>query len=299
MAKKFNIETGKFEDAGKQQCATVADILNKLVLEIADRKDGEPGQKGDPGPKGERGPKGDKGDSGPAGATGPDGIGITAINQPITGKMEVQLTNGESYFINLPKGADGKEIELQSTATHIQWRYKDGQWMNLAQLPKSVISGGGGGRWRLTDLANKLSAGSNITLTTDKANDVVIIASSGDGATTSLVAVFDGGGSTVPSGSTVYLVCPFAATIVAYTILVDTGTCTIKTWKKAAGTAIPTISDSISTSGVSISSGTAVRGTVLTDFTTTSITANDILAFNVSAVSGATKITFQLEATKA
>lgn len=107
-------------------------------------------------------------------------------------------------------------------------------------------------------------------------------------------ATFDGGGSVVVSGTTLTLTCPFNAVITGYAIMVDTGTCTITTWKVAAGTAIPTVANSISTSGVSISTGTAVQSATVTDFTTTTVTANDIFGFHVNAVSGATKITFQL-----
>lgn len=112
-----------------------------------------------------------------------------------------------------------------------------------------------------------------------------------------LVGIFDGAGSAVASGSKFYIACPYAGTISAYSIIVDTGTCTVTTWKKAAGTAIPTVADTISTSGVAISSGTVVRSTTVTDFTSTTVTANDILAFNISAVSAATKIIFELEIT--
>lgn len=115
---------------------------------------------------------------------------------------------------------------------------------------------------------------------------------------TGVLGIFDGGGSAVANGSTIYLGCPYAGSITAYTIMVDTGTCTIKTWKVASGTAIPTVSNSISTSGVAISSGTAIRSTTLSDFTTTTVAANDLIAFNITAISGATKITFLLEVTK-
>ena len=42
-----------------------------------------------------------------------------------------------------PQGDDGREVELQTTATHVQWRYVgDLTWLDLT--PLSVISGGGG-----------------------------------------------------------------------------------------------------------------------------------------------------------
>jgi hypothetical protein len=94
-----------------------------------------------------------------------------------------------------------------------------------------------------------------------------------------------------------YITFPVAGTISAWSISVDTGTATITTWKVAAGTAVPTVSNSISTAGVAISSGTSVRSTTVTDFTSTTVTAADIFAFNISAVSGATQITFLLEIT--
>jgi hypothetical protein len=78
---------------------------------------------------------------------------------------------------------------------------------------------------------------------------------------------------------------------------VDTGTATVKVWKKATGTAVPTVSDNINTSGVAISTGTYVHSNTVSDFTTTTVAAGDIFAFNVSAVSGATELTFQLEIT--
>jgi hypothetical protein len=111
----------------------------------------------------------------------------------------------------------------------------------------------------------------------------------------SFSATFDGGGTALAAGQTAYVTLPFACTISAYNILVDTGTATIKTWRKATGTAIPTSSDSISTSGVSISSGTAIHSTTVSDWTDTTLDANDILGINLFAVSGATVLNFVAE----
>lgn len=111
-------------------------------------------------------------------------------------------------------------------------------------------------------------------------------------------AAFDGGGTAINNGSTFYLACPYAGAITAYTILADTGTCTIATWKIAAGTVIPTVANSISTAGVSLSSGTALHSTNVSDFNTTTVAANDIFGFNITAISAATKITFILEITR-
>ncbi len=94
-----------------------------------------------------------------------------------------------------------------------------------------------------------------------------------------------------------YTVFPVAGTITAWAIGVDAGTATVKVWKKATGTATPTASDNINTSGVAISSNTFIRSTDVTDFTTTAVAANDIFGFNLTAVSGVAKIMFELEIT--
>lgn len=106
------------------------------------------------------------------------------------------------------------------------------------------------------------------------------------------------GGSALTTGKIKgYFTVPYSGTITAWSIGVDAGTATMTTWKVATGTATPTVANSISTSGVSISTGTYVRSTTTSDFTTTTVSANDIFAFNISAVSTATELTFQLEIT--
>lgn len=106
---------------------------------------------------------------------------------------------------------------------------------------------------------------------------------------------FDGGGTALPSGITKYLTVPFACTIEGWNIAVDTGTATIATWKTATGNGVPTASNSVSISGVSISSGTAVHSSNTSDFTTTAISADDVLGFNLAQVSAATQVNFVLE----
>ena len=109
-------------------------------------------------------------------------------------------------------------------------------------------------------------------------------------------ATFDGGGAALVAGKTVYMTIPYAATITAWNITVDTGTCTIDIWKIASGTAIPTIANTITASALpAISSGTAIHSTTLTSWTT-SIMANDIVGINLKIVSGATFVNIVIEA---
>lgn len=74
----------------------------------------------------------------------------------ITGLAAVATSGSYQDLINQPiftRGYDGREIELQTSATHIQWRYfGDTAWNNLAPLPvdgaagvdgKTILSGSG------------------------------------------------------------------------------------------------------------------------------------------------------------
>jgi hypothetical protein len=130
---------------------------------------------------------------------------------------------------------------------------------------------------------------------TQKINADGTVACAGPTVTHAIGYTFDGGGSPLTSGVTKYLTVPFACTISAWNIVVDTGTATIRVWEAATGTTIPTASNSISTSGVSIGTGTAISSTATGDFTTTAVSANDILGFNLYAVSSASYVNFILE----
>ncbi len=87
----------------------------------------------------------------------------------------------------------------------------------------------------------------------------------------------------------------YPGTITGFIISADQGTCTLKVWKKATGTAIPTIADVINTIGVSLATGTHIDSTTVTDFTTTTVSIGDQFMAQITAVSGgATDITFQI-----
>lgn len=78
-------------------------------------------------------------------------------------------------------------------------------------------------------------------------------------------------------------------TLTAYSISATgaTGTITVKIWRKAYSTAIPTSANSINTSGVSLTTGTSVYSTTLTDFTDTTFAAQDQFRCAITAVDGA------------
>lgn len=81
---------------------------------------------------------------------------------------------------------------------------------------------------------------------------------------------------------------PAACTISGWKIgLSPSGTATLKFWRIADGTANPTASNSISTSGNSLSSGAVTPwSTNVSDFTSTALVAHDIVAATITALSG-------------
>lgn len=86
-----------------------------------------------------------------------------------------------------------------------------------------------------------------------------------------------------------YFTFAYAGTIQGWSISVgatDSGTVTIKFWKVAGGTSVPTSANSINTSGIQLTTGNHVRSTTVTDFTTTAVTAGDVLAVEITAVTG-------------
>jgi len=95
------------------------------------------------------------------------------------------------------------------------------------------------------------------------------------------------GGAALTTGGIQYFNMPQSCTVGGYEITADAGTATVKFWKIAAGTAIPTAANVINTSGVALASGTHIKSTTVTDFTTTTVTADDIGAVTLTAVSGA------------
>ncbi len=106
------------------------------------------------------------------------------------------------------------------------------------------------------------------------------------------------GGSALSVGVMGYLTVPFACTITGWSIQVDAGTDTVDVWKIAAGTAIPTVSNTITASALpAISTGTVLQSTTLTGWTTT-VTANDIIGVNLKTTATTGYISFQLGCTQ-
>lgn len=111
----------------------------------------------------------------------------------------------------------------------------------------------------------------------------------------SVVWVIDGGGSAITTGVKGYIEVPFSGTILQATALADqTGSIVVDVWKDSYANYPPTNADSITASApITISAGTKSQNDTLTGWTT-SITAGDILGFNVDSVSTITLLTITI-----
>lgn len=107
--------------------------------------------------------------------------------------------------------------------------------------------------------------------------------------------VIDGNGAPFSTGVKAYLQIPFNATITSVTLLAgQTGSVVVDIWKDTYANFPPTVADSIcSAAKPTITSGDKYTDSTLTGWTTT-INANDILAFNIDSVTNLIKLTVSL-----
>lgn len=130
--------------------------INLIAVKDLKGEVGQRGAQGEEGKKGDTGEVGPKGEVGETGAVGPQGLqgiqGDRGMPGPkgddgIAGPRGLEGADGKPGAAGKDgkNGTDGREVELNKTDTHIQWRYK-GQslWKNLILL--SEIQGPQGER---------------------------------------------------------------------------------------------------------------------------------------------------------
>lgn len=107
----------------------------------------------------------------------------------------------------------------------------------------------------------------------------------------------DTAGAALTAGSVGYFTVPYACTISAWNINVDAGTATFDIWKIATGSAIPTVSNSITASAQpAIASGTSIHSTTMTGWGSgVNVSANDIFGIQLKTVATAKFASLQVE----
>ncbi len=111
-------------------------------------------------------------------------------------------------------------------------------------------------------------------------------------------------GPVPPTGQYGSIIIPFNGTITGWDITAygTSPTCTFDVWKVASGTVLPTVANSIINTGSggaypALATGNVIRSTNVAHWTTT-VSAGDVIIFNLNAVSVAPFITLQIELTR-
>jgi len=117
----------------------------------------------------------------------------------------------------------------------------------------------------------------------------------GEGLLSSLVVLFDGGGSAITTGVKSFIQMPFACTITKAVLLADqSGSIVIDIWNDTYANHPPTDADSITASAPpTLSTAVKSSDSTLTGWTT-AIAVDDILAFNVDSATTVTLVTLIL-----
>ena len=149
---------------------------------------------------------------------------------------------------------------------------------------------------------DNLQLGTGVVTTTEIADGTIAdgdINANADVRISAIEVIIDGGGSAITTGVKADIEVPFNCTILQATALADqTGSIQVDIWKDTYANFPPDDADSITgTSPVSISSSNKSQDSTLSGWTTT-ISAGDILRFNVDSCSTITRCTISLKVRK-
>lgn len=209
------------------------------------------------------------------------------------------ICDSTSRVITVDTASDFTVTAPASLTTTILMRSDGSGWILVGGSPSAVDLAA-----NTTPASTQLIATTNPTTGAVTKSTISEVATTVRGTVVEKIAVFvvNGGGSAVTTGTVAGTsTVPFACTLTAWSITgtAASGTNTVKFWNVATGTAIPTIANVINTSGVSLTTGTAVKSATLTDFTDTTYAAFDMFRCAVTAVDGtATDLTITLYGTR-
>ena len=156
-------------------------------------------------------------------------------------------------------------------------------------------------------VTNKTIAGASNTLIVRLANDVtgtLLVANGGTGITNdvktaAIIFIIDGGGAAITTGVKGDIEIPFACTVNSWTILADqSGSIVVDVWKDTYANFPPTVADTIAGSEKPTLTAAAKNQDASLSTWTTSITAGDILRFNVDSAATVTRVTIAIKVTR-
>lgn len=142
------------------------------------------------------------------------------------------------------------------------------------------------------DFQTGISAAANGSIAT-------ISVSGGSGSATELEFIIEGGGSAITTGQKGYLEIPFAMTITGWTLVADqAGSIVVDVWKTPYGSFPPSAANTITGADIPTLSSVRNNQNPAVSLWTTSLSAGDILAYNVNSASTVTRVTLSIRGTK-
>jgi hypothetical protein len=160
-----------------------------------------------------------------------------------------------------------------------QWNEEHALTLSTARLLGRTTAGDG--------LAEEISAGSGLTLAGGS------LAVTDNARTSALGYTIDGGGDPIATGiAGMGLVVPYACTLVDWTLLADvSGAIKIDVWRDTYANFPPTNADSMTNGNEPeiAASGVKAQDTDLSNWTSVTVNAGDILYFNVDSCTAITK----------
>jgi hypothetical protein len=215
-------------------------------------------------------------------------VGTYTIYGPLTGQLEWGATSSNPYQQVAVMRMGTAQVAVGSNGvTRGHYVYAVGS--NGQAYGRSDLGGGALGIWIVSNNSNTSQALIGLTA-----------AAGAIGSKVSLNFIVDGGGAAITTGQKGHIRVDFDATIIEWSLLADTtGSITMDVWKDTYVNFAPNSGDSITASAKpSISSNSkntsGPTGTGSLSGWTTTITAGDILAFNVDSGNTITRATLDL-----
>lgn len=133
----------------------------------------------------------------------------------------------------------------------------------------------------------------------DSVIEVVVQGPAGTPGVATANFIIDGGGSTIPIGVKGSLVIPFNCVVSSWSLMADTtGSIQVDIWKSDFAAYPPSVANSISPSNkAKITTAAKASSSNLTGWNTT-ISADDILVFNVDSATTISRVTLGLSLTR-
>jgi len=231
----------------------------------------------------------------PAGVSSADITDSTAAGRTLLTAVDAAA---QRTALNVEDGADVTDATNVAAAGAVMEADYDAQTVLVAttdDTPSAVTLAEGTVLGRRS--GGNVAALTNAELKTDMSLDNVANVNLAAGNIIGIT--IDGAGSAISTGAKGYIRVPFSCTIVGAYLLADqSGSCVIDVWKDSWANYPPTVADTITASAKPTLSTSDHGSDETLSGWTTSVSAGDVIGFNVDSASTITRLTLELQVTR-